>query len=245
MSKSHKKLLALVTGANRGLGFEISRQLALRDIKVVMGARDKEKGARACAELARQGLDVDFQHLDVADEKSATAAIETIKTRFERLDILVNNAGISIDAGATALNVGMDVVFETLQTNVMAPLRLCQACVPLMKSRDYGRIVNIASTLGSIAEMSDPDSDYAGVQSPAYRLSKAALNVVTALIAREVQGYNILINSACPGWVKTDMGGPGAPLIPEQGADTPIWLATLPDDGPNGGFYRNRDVIPW
>jgi NAD(P)-dependent dehydrogenase (short-subunit alcohol dehydrogenase family) len=139
----------------------------------------------------------------------------------------------------------MEVVFETLQTNVMATLRLCQSCVPLMKTGNYGRIVNMASTLGSISEMYDPDSIYAGVQSPAYRLSKAALNAVTNLVAREVQDYNILVNSACPGWVQTDMGGPEAPLNPEQGADTPIWLATLPDDGPKGGFYRDRDIIPW
>jgi len=210
-----------------------------------MAAWDQEKGLMACSELGQQGLDVGLQLLDVTDDESIKAAIEKITTHFGRVDILVNNAGISIDDGATALTVGMDAVHQTLQTNVLGPLRLCQACIPYMKTGNYGRIVNMASTLGSISEMSNPDSIYAGVQAPAYRLSKAALNCVTALIAREVKGFNILINSVCPGWVRTDMGGSQAPLSPEQGADTPVWLATLPDDGPNGGFFRDRTAIPW
>ena len=245
MSKIQRKRVALVTGANRGIGFEISRQLAGNNISVIMGARDREKGLQACSELKRQGLDVGLQLLDVNDEERMKPAIDKIMTHFGRVDILVNNAGISIDAGATALNVGMDTVHQTLQTNVLGPLRLCQACIPHMQSGNYGRIVNMASTLGSISEMSHPDSVYAGVQSPAYRLSKAALNAVTALIAKDVSGLNILVNSVCPGWVRTDIGGSQAPLTPEQGADTPVWLATLPDDGPNGGFFRDRTTIPW
>ena len=122
---------------------------------------------------------------------------------------------------------------------------LCQNCIALMKAGGYGRIVNMSSTLGSLSEIADPESAYAGVGTPAYRLSKAALNAITTLIAKEVRDDNILVNSACPGWVRTDMGGDEAPLTPEQGADTPVWLATLPDGGPTGGFYRERTRIPW
>jgi NAD(P)-dependent dehydrogenase (short-subunit alcohol dehydrogenase family) len=157
----------------------------------------------------------------------------------------VNNAGISIDDSKNALDVSRRTIEKTLQTNVVGPLLLCQNCIALMKAGGYGRIVNMSSTLGSLSEIADPNSAYAGVGTPAYRLSKAALNAITTLIAKEVCDDNILVNSACPGWVRTDMGGDQAPLTPEQGADTPVWLATLPDGGPTGSFYRERTRIPW
>ena len=150
-----------------------------------------------------------------------------------------------IDGNQSALDVGPITIEKTLQTNVIGPLRLCQHCIALMKAGGYGRIVNMSSTLGSLSEMADPGSVYAGVRTPAYRLSKAALNAVTTLIAGEVRDLNILVNSACPGWVRTALGGDQAPLTPEQGADTPVWLATLPDGGPTGGFFRERRQIPW
>jgi NAD(P)-dependent dehydrogenase (short-subunit alcohol dehydrogenase family) len=181
----------------------------------------------------------------MSDEKSIKAAIGSIRKQFGRLDILVNNAGIMIDGEEDAQNVGQETIQMTMQTNVMGPLMLCQSCIPLMKTDGYGRIVNMASTLGSLTEMADPRSMYAGVRTPAYRFSKAGLNCITTLLAKEVRDDNILINSACPGWVRTDMGGDQAPLTPEQGADTPVWLATLPDGGPTGGFYRERTLIPW
>ena len=137
------------------------------------------------------------------------------------------------------------VFHNTLTTNVFGPLLLAQACIPLMKANGYGRIVNMASTLGSMNDISNPDSPYGAVLSPAYRLSKTLLNGITVLLANALRGTNILVNSACPGWVRTDMGGDQAPLTPEQGADTPVWLATLPDGGPNGGFFRERQPIPW
>lgn len=242
---AHDKRVALVTGGNRGIGYAISRGLAQLGITVILGVRDPNKGAKACSRLQAEDLDVSFELLDVTDADSITTAVNHIQAQFERLDILVNNAGILIDSAENALDVNRSTIEKTLQTNVLGPLMLCQNGVALMKAGGYGRIVNMSSTLGSLSEMVDPDSAYAGVGTPAYRLSKAALNAVTTLIAREVRNDNILINSACPGWVRTDMGGDRAPLTPGQGADTPVWLATLPDGGPTGGFYRERKRIPW
>jgi NAD(P)-dependent dehydrogenase (short-subunit alcohol dehydrogenase family) len=212
---------------------------------VILGVRDTNKGASACSRLQGEGLDVNFELLVVTDEDSVQTAVKNIQLQFGRLDILVNNAGIMIDNNENVFNVSRDMIEKTLQTNVLGPLRLCQHCITLMKARGYGRVVNMSSTLGSLSEMADPDSVYAGVGAPAYRLSKAALNAITTLIAKEVRGNNILVNSACPGWVRTDLGGDQAPLAPEQGAETPVWLATLPDGGPTGGFYRERTRIPW
>jgi NAD(P)-dependent dehydrogenase (short-subunit alcohol dehydrogenase family) len=241
----HNKRVALVTGGNRGIGYAIGRSLAQRGITVILGVRDPGKGATACSRLQGENLDVNFELLDVTDEDSLQTAVKHIQARFERLDILVNNAGILIDSAENTLDISRSTVEKTLQTNVVGPLLLCQNCIALMKAGDYGRIVNMSSTLGSLSEIFDPDSPYAGVGTPAYRLSKAALNAITTLIAKEVRDDNILVNSACPGWVRTDMGGDQAPLTPEQGADTPVWLATLPDGGPTGGFYRERTRIPW
>lgn len=241
----HNKPVALVTGGNRGIGYAIGRSLAQRDITVILGVRDPNKGAKARSRLQGEGLDVNFELLDVTDEDCLKTAVKHIQAQYERLDILVNNAGILIDSAENTLNVKRSTIERTLKTNVLGPLMLCQNCVSLMKAGGYGRIVNISSTLGSLLEIADPDSAYAGVDTPAYRLSKAALNAVTTLVAKEVRGDNILVNSACPGWVRTDLGGDQAPLTPEEGADTPVWLATLPDGGPTGGFYRERKRIPW
>ena len=241
----HNKRVALVTGGNRGIGYAIGRSLAQRGITVILGVRDPGKGAAACSRLQGEDLDVNFELLDVTDEDSLQTAVKHIQTQFGRLDILVNNAGILIDGAENALDISRSTIEKTLQTNVMGPLMLCQNCVALMKAGGYGRIVNMSSALGSLSEMVDPDSAYDGVGAPAYRLSKVALNAVTTLIAKEVRGENILVNSASPGWVRTDMGGDQAPLTPEQGADTPVWLATLPDGGPTGGLFRERRQIPW
>ena len=241
----HDKRVALITGGNRGIGYAISRSLAQRGITVILGVRDPNKGAKACSRLQGEDLDVNFELLDVTDEDSLKTAVKHIQAQFERLDILVNNAGILIDSAENTLEIDQSIIKTTLQTNVLGPLMLCQNCIALMKTGGYGRIVNISSMLGSLSEIADPESVYTGVGTPAYRLSKAALNAVTTLIAKEVRDDNILVNSACPGWVRTDMGGDQAPLTSEQGADTPVWLATLPDGGPTGGFYRDRTRIPW
>jgi NAD(P)-dependent dehydrogenase (short-subunit alcohol dehydrogenase family) len=243
--QNSKERVALVTGANKGIGFEIAKKLAARDITVLIGARNQEHGIKAQEHLRGADQDVRFILLDVTDARSIQAAVARIKDRFRRLDILVNNAGIMIDSktGITELNVR--IFQNTLETNALGPLLLSQGCLPLMKANHYGRIVNVSSTLGSLTDIASPDSAHAQVQAPAYRLSKTLLNGITVLLAAEVRGTNILVNSACPGWVRTDLGGSQAPLSPEQGADTPVWLATLPDGGPSGGFFRERRPIPW
>ena len=242
----HDQRVALVTGANRGLGFTICRQLAQKGIAVILAARDPNKGRVACAQLNREGFDVAHTvQLDVTTDGSIRSAMEQINKNFGRLDILVNNAGIVVDDKATVLDMKADILQMTLQTNFYGPLALCQGCIPIMRAGNYGRIVNISSTLGSLTDITDFNSLYSGSQTPAYRLSKTLLNGLTALIAREVKNDNILVNSVCPGWIRTDMGGNQAPLSPEEGADTPVWLATLPDDGPSGGFFRQRERIAW
>jgi NAD(P)-dependent dehydrogenase (short-subunit alcohol dehydrogenase family) len=195
--------------------------------------------------LTDHGLDAHFTLLDVGNPTSIIAAIGRIDDIFGRLDVLVNNAGIMIDTETGILELSLGLLQKTLETNTFGPLLLSQACVPLMQRHSYGRIVNLSSTLGSLAEIASPSSMYRELLSPAYRLSKVMLNGITALLAQELRGSNVLVNSVCPGWVRTDLGGPRAPILPEEAADTPVWLATLPDDGPTGGFFRERQPIPW
>jgi NAD(P)-dependent dehydrogenase (short-subunit alcohol dehydrogenase family) len=239
------KKVALVTGANRGIGFEISRQLAARGILVLMGARNENAGRAATERLRTENLQADSVRLDVADPGSIQEAVEGIANRHGRLDALINNAGIAPDQGKSVLDVPLEVLEAALRTNTLGPLVLGRACVPLMRRNGYGRIVNVSSSMGSLAGMAGASSEEAAMRVPSYRLSKAALNAVTTLLAMELREDPILVNSACPGWVRTDMGGDQAPLSPAQGADTPVWLATLPDDGPRGGFFRERRVVAW
>jgi len=231
--------VAVVTGGNRGIGLEICRQLGRREgIHVVLTARNEAKGKAAAARLREDGAHVEFRGLDVTSEKDIQALADWLAATHGRCDILVNNAGIMADPrGSRVLDLKLATYRETLDTNVLGPLLLVQALVPLMKKNRYGRIVNISSGQGQLADM--------GVGTPAYRLSKTALNALTRTLAAELQGSGILVNSACPGWVRTDMGGPGAPRTVEQGADTPVWLATLPDGGPTGGFFRDRKRLAW
>ncbi|MEW5708576.1 MAG: SDR family oxidoreductase [Pseudomonadota bacterium] len=230
--------IGVVTGANRGLGLEISRQLALRGVQVVMTARDPEKGKAAWEGLRRQGLSVEFLLLDVTAQESVDALARALERSFGGLDILVNNAGILPEGrGAQALTLNLEVFRQALETNALGALRLCQALSPLMKKRGGGRIVNVSSGLAQLATM--------GAGTPAYRVSKTALNAITRILAAELEGERIKVNAACPGWVRTDMGGPDAPRSVEEGADTPVWLALLPEDGPTGGFFRDRQPIPW
>ena len=233
------KRVAVVTGANRGIGLEICRQLARRGgVRVVLTARDQTKGKAAAGQLRDEGLEVDFHELDVTSEKSVETLAGWLEGTCKRCDILVNNAGILADPrGSRFLDSRPETYRQTLDTNVFGPLLLSQALVPIMKRSRYGRIVNISSGQGQLFEM--------GAGTPAYRISKAALNALTCVLAAELTGSGILVNSMCPGWVRTDMGGPGAPRTVQQGADTAVWLATLPDDGPNGGFFRDRKPIAW
>ena len=235
--------IALVTGANRGLGLEISRQLAAGGMTVFTAAREPIRAEEAAAGLpGGRGIPL---RLDVRDSERIPVAVAEVLDVAGRLDVLVNNAGILIDGTEPISGVPAGVVRGTLATNVLGPLLMIQAVLPAMRRQNYGRIVNMASTLGSFADITDPESPFGVVDSPAYRLSKGALNLITVLCARELAGTEILVNSACPGWVRTDMGSERAPVSVEDGADTPVWLATLPSGGPSGGFFRQRRPLPW
>jgi NAD(P)-dependent dehydrogenase (short-subunit alcohol dehydrogenase family) len=229
--------IALVTGGNRGIGLEICRQLAKQGIRVVLGARDAAKGAAAAKEMVGAGLPVEERELDVADQESIKECMNWIRRDVGRLDILVNNAGIMVEDDDADPEQELQIVRDTMQTNVYGPLFLSRLAIPIMKSRRYGRIVNLSSGMGSLTEM--------GAGYIAYRMSKAGINVVTRVLAAETQGMGILVNSADPGWVQTDMGGRGANRSLYKGAETPVWLATVPEGGPTGGFFRDRKAIPW
>jgi NAD(P)-dependent dehydrogenase (short-subunit alcohol dehydrogenase family) len=232
------KPVAVVTGANRGLGYEVSRQLARQGVRVLMCCRDAAKGEAAAARVRYEGGDTQGCSLDVADAASIAALAKQVGNNYGAADILVNSAGILIDPpGSRFLDSSIDTYRRTLEVNLFGPLQLCLALVPGMRDNGYGRVVNFSSGLGQLSEM--------GAGTPAYRMSKAALNALTRTLAAELTGTNVLINALCPGWVRTDMGGPNAPRSVGQGADTAVWLATLADGGPSGGFFRDRKPIAW
>ncbi|HEY9787928.1 MAG TPA: SDR family oxidoreductase [Candidatus Obscuribacterales bacterium] len=237
--------VAVVTGANRGLGFETARQLAVRGLRVIVTAREPKSGKEAVDELnlGANKRKISFHLLDVTSQKSIRQLALSVRKDFGRLDVLVNNAGVLLDRHKggeptnSIMDADMDKIRLTMETNVYGPLMLCQELIPLMKEHNYGRIVNVSSGLGQLAFMG---RGYTG-----YRLSKAALNALTCIVADEVKNANILVNACCPGWVRTDMGGKNATRSPAEGADTIVWLATLPDGGPSGGFFRDRERQPW
>ena len=228
--------IALVTGGNRGIGYEVCRQLAERGLHVLLGSRDRAKGDAAVASL-RDGGRVTALELDVVDSEQISAVSTFIREEYGRLDVLVNNAGVYLDAGESVFDVAMDTFRHTMAVNFYGPLRLCREFVPLMGRNGYGRVVNVSSGYGSISQM--------GGRTAAYRVSKAALNALTRIIAGEARGNNIKVNAVCPGWVRTDMGGRGAPRPVAKGAETIVWAATLPDDGPTDGFFRDKRPLAW
>lgn len=236
---NHQQKIAIVTGANRGIGFEVCRQLAKDGAHVILTARDSKKGERATEALRAEGLDVEFHRLDVTNDEMVHELREFVTRKFGRVDILVNNAGILIDNtdDPSFLKASLEAVRQSFETNTLGSLRMCQAFVPMMLKNGYGRIVNLSSGMGQLSEM---NGGY-----PAYRLSKTAVNAITRLVADEVGKADVLINSVCPGWVKTDMGGTEAERTLEEGADTVVWLAELPKGGPTGGFFRDRKPIAW
>jgi NAD(P)-dependent dehydrogenase (short-subunit alcohol dehydrogenase family) len=229
--------VALVTGANRGIGREVARQLAERGYEVLLSARDGEKAAAAAAELAEStGAKVTPLTLDVADPDSIAAAVERVRADPGRLDVLVNNAGIGSDFGVAGVDPDFDKIQRALDTNFYGAYRLTVALLDLLRASEHPRIVNVSSGMGGVAEM--------GGWTPGYRVSKAALNAVTRILSAELTGEGFLVNSACPGFVDTDMGGPmGAKKPVEDGAAGVVWLATLGDDGPTGGFFRDGKAI--
>jgi len=237
---SEVKKVAIVTGANRGLGLETCRQLGKQNIKVILTSRNEEKGKIAADKLQAEELDIIYHSLDVTNPESIARLAEFVKSQFGRLDILVNNAAILLDyadSDGSIFNLKLKTLQTTLETNTIGPLLLCQALIPIMKEHNYGRVVNVSSGAGQLHDMS---TGY-----PSYRISKTALNAVTRIFANELEGTNILVNAVCPGWVRTDMGGANATRTVEQGVDSIVWLATLADDGPTSSFFRDRQQIEW
>ncbi len=234
-STSSQSRIALVTGANRGIGLEVCRQLGKQGFTVLLGARDAAKGEAASAGLAQPGLNVLARQLDVTDPDSIRRLRDWVQAEYGRLDVLVNNAAILYDTWESALSADLATVREAFETNTLGAWRMCQAFVPLLRHSRHGRIVNVSSEAGSLASM--------GSEAPAYNLSKVGLNALTRMLASELQDSRILVNSICPGWVATDMGGPGGRPV-EQGAASVVWAVNLPDDGPSGRFFRDGRPLP-
>ncbi|MFI9155056.1 SDR family oxidoreductase [Streptomyces sp. NPDC053367] len=228
--------VAVVTGANRGIGREVVRQLAERGYRVVLGSRDLAKGRSAAARLDPGGERVTAVQLDVSDQESVTAMAEWVTRELGRTDVVVNNAAILYDTWAQARTADLAEVQQALDTNLFGAWRVTQALLPLLERSPHPRVVNVSSEGGSLASMSGG--------TPAYSVSKASLNALTRLLAGELRGRRILVNSICPGWVATDMGGGGGRPVSE-GAAGVVWAATLPDDGPTGGFFRDGKPVPW
>jgi NAD(P)-dependent dehydrogenase (short-subunit alcohol dehydrogenase family) len=229
--------IALVTGGNRGIGLEVCRQMAQRGFVVLLTARDATKAKSAAAKLKSAGV-VEPVVLDVADPSSIKKAADEVAERYGRLDVLINNAAINYDTWQTAEKADIDgTVMDTIVTNLVGPWRMCQAFLPLLRKSRAARIVNVSSESGSLASM--------GAGPPAYQVTKAGLNALTRTLAGELRRAHILVNAVCPGWVATDMGGPGAPRSVAEGAAGIVWAATLPDDGPTGGFFRDGKPLDW
>jgi NAD(P)-dependent dehydrogenase (short-subunit alcohol dehydrogenase family) len=232
------KRIAIVTGANRGIGFEIARQLMANDVFVAAGCRDEAKCEATMKRLREGGVNVAAHVLDVNDTHSVRRFVETVARQHGVPAILVNNAGVFPEERGTKLTeLSTSYWRATFETNLFGAVRMCREVVPHMLKLRYGRVVNVSSGLGQMSQM--------GAGTPAYRVSKAALNALTATLAEEVRGTGILVNSMSPGWVQTDMGGTEAPRSAEEGADTAVWLSLLPSSGPTGQFFRDRKPIPW
>jgi len=229
--------VALVTGANRGLGLEIARQLLARGLRVVLTGRDETATRRALEALGAAGKNALAVRLDVTDPASIAAARRTAEGRLGPVDVVVNNAAVLLHKNVDLLSIPRDAFRATFDTNVFGAIEVCRVFVPPMAARGYGRVVNVSSGVGQFASL----STYA----PAYSISKTALNAFTRVLAATYHGQGVLVNGVDPGWVRTDMGGKSAPRSVEQGAETAVWLATLPEDGPTGGFFRDRRAIPW
>jgi NAD(P)-dependent dehydrogenase (short-subunit alcohol dehydrogenase family) len=237
--------VALITGAHKGIGFEIARQLAKQGVHVLIGARTQAKADSAAKQIAAEGGRASGVALDVTSASDIETAKTMIEQRFGKLDIVVNNAGVFLDRGVAPSELSEDLLRETFDVNFFGAFAVIRAMIPLLEKSTAGRVVNISSTLGSLTNAGDRSSPYYGTTALAYQASKAALNALTVLFAKELSGTSIKVNSACPGWVRTDMGGEAAPLSVEQGADSPRWLATLGDDGPTGGFFNSRQPVAW
>lgn len=249
MNAQKQNKVALITGANKGLGFGIARQLGKQNITVLIGARNAERGEEAVNKLRFENIDAHFIQLDVSDNTSIESAYKAIAEQFGRLDILVNNAGVNLEfsTGLPAPSqVSLDVIRQTFEINYFGVVAVTQIMLPLIKKSDAGRIVNISSNLASLALQQDPNFQLYDFKMLAYDSSKTAVNAFTVHLAHELKDTNIKVNSAHPGWVKTDMGTDDGELTIEEGAATPVWLATLPEDGATGGYFdEHQQPMPW
>jgi NAD(P)-dependent dehydrogenase (short-subunit alcohol dehydrogenase family) len=246
-SASKTAKIALITGANKGIGLETARQLGALGITVLLGARDLKKGEAAAAKLKAEGIDARAIQLDVVDPNQVDAAVATINREFGHLDILVNNAGIAAESMGTnsTLTTSEETLRKTFKTNFFAVVELTQAMLPLLKKSTAGRIVNVSSILGSLKLHATEGSPIYDAKMFAYDSSKTALNAFTIHLAHALEDTKIKVNSAHPGWVKTDLGGEGATMEIADGAKTSVRLATLPDDGPTGGYFHLDEALPW
>jgi NAD(P)-dependent dehydrogenase (short-subunit alcohol dehydrogenase family) len=229
--------IALVTGANRGMGFETCRQLAKLGHRVIVTSRTLDRAKEAAARLSAERLDVVPLEMNVAEQESVLRAHRHVAAHIGSVDILVNNAAVLEAEHESLLDIELQTFRSTFHANVFGAVEVCRMFVPAMVKRRFGRVVNVSSGAGQLSSM----STYA----PAYSMSKAALNALTRILAATVSGGGVLVNCVDPGWVRTDMGGPGAPRSVAQGVDTIVWLATLPASGPTGGFFRDRKPIAW
>lgn len=232
--------VAVVSGGNRGMGLAACKALAEQGFHVVLGSRDTEAGEQSARSLVELGLSVESAQLDVCNTAHSKALADLLRERHGRVDVLINNAGILSDGvggSSSVFDADPDSILDTFRVNSLGPVLLSNALLPLMRDRNYGRIVNLSSGMGQLDDM--------GASHPGYRMSKTALNAATRIFAAELADTNIKVNAVCPGWVRTDMGGENADRSIEQGIDTTLWLATLPDDGPSGGFFRDRQSIAW
>ena len=240
--------VAFITGANRGIGFETSKKLAESGIKVILGSRDFNKGEEAVKKLSNFGIDADLVQYDAFDEDAPQKVYDYILEKYKKLDILINNAGVLLTGNLFVTNsstISDKDLKDTFQTNFFSVISLTQKLLPLIKKSNAGRIVNVSTILSSLTLHSSKDSPITPAKEIAYNASKTALNAFTIHLAIELKDTNIKVNSGHPGWVKTELGGPNAPMEVEESYKTSLRLATLDDDGPSGGLFHENDIIPW
>ena len=240
--------VAFITGANRGIGFETSKKLAESGIKVILGSRDLNKGEEAVKKLSNFGIDADLVQYDAFDDDAPQKVYDYILEKYKKLDILVNNAGVLLTVNLFVTNsstISDKDLKDTFQTNFFSVISLTQKLLPLIKKSNAGRIVNVSTILSSLTLHSAKDSPITPAKEIAYNASKTALNAFTIHLAIELKDTNIKVNSGHPGWVKTELGGPNAPMEVEESYKTSLRLATLDDEGPSGGLFHENDIIPW
>lgn len=240
--------VAFITGANRGIGFETSKQLAKKNTKVILGSRDLDKGKKAIEKLATEGINADLVQYDAFDLNAPQKVYDYISKEYKKLDILINNAGVLLTGNLFVTNsssVGDKDIKDTFQTNLFSVISLTQKLLPLIKKSDAGRIVNVSTILSSLTLHSAKDSPISPAKEFAYNASKTALNAFTIHLANELKDTKIKVNSGHPGWVKTELGGPNAPIEVKDSFETSLRLATLDENGPTGGLFHKDEIIPW